>query len=573
MAQKILVVDDKQMMRDSVAATLQRAGFLVVTAPDGPTAKKLVKKHEPTAVITDLSMPGMTGLELLDELLAERPQLPVVLMTAFGGVTDAVSAMRAGAFDFIQKPFEGDALLSVTKRAVAAAAERSAGGRGIAKGAGANAEAEAEADAPRTVAQNAASGARSAARPGRNPFASIVGDSPAMRRLREQLGPVAASDATVLIQGESGTGKEVIARACHKASPRRDQVMLCLNCAALSSSLLESELFGHERGAFTGADTERKGRFELADGGVLFLDEVSEIAPTLQAKLLRVLQEGQFERVGSSRTRTVDVRVIATTNRNLARSVADGSFRQDLYYRLNVLPVVLPALRERGSDVPALAMHFLQAIARRSGAKPKTLTPHAAALLASHSWPGNVRELQNLCERAAVLSSGDELDAALFRPWLEVATAVASATPLPAARTVQDQAHPRAHDQAHDQAHARAQDPGVLAPQPALGSPPLQAPPTLERAALPGGAWGDRPEGALQPEPERGPDLSTFVELPAGPEPVRPLEEIEREKILAALEHFDGNRTRAASALGIGLRTLGVKLKKWKEEKLVPAGV
>lgn len=575
MAQKILVVDDKQMMRDSVAATLQRAGFLVVTAPDGPTAKKLVKKHEPTAVITDLSMPGMTGLELLDELLAERPQLPVVLMTAFGGVTDAVSAMRAGAFDFIQKPFEGDALLSVTKRAVAAAAERSAGGRGIAKGAGANAEAEA--DAPRTVAQNAASGARSAARPGRNPFASIVGDSPAMRRLREQLGPVAASDATVLIQGESGTGKEVIARACHKASPRRDQVMLCLNCAALSSSLLESELFGHERGAFTGADTERKGRFELADGGVLFLDEVSEIAPTLQAKLLRVLQEGQFERVGSSRTRTVDVRVIATTNRNLARSVADGSFRQDLYYRLNVLPVVLPALRERGSDVPALAMHFLQAIARRSGAKPKTLTPHAAALLASHSWPGNVRELQNLCERAAVLSSGDELDAALFRPWLEVATAVASATPLPAARTVQDQAHPRAHDQAHDQAHPRAHDPGVLAPQPALGSPPLQAPPTLERAALPGEAWGDRPEGASpsepEPEPERGPDLSTFVELPAGPEPVRPLEEIEREKILAALEHFDGNRTRAASALGIGLRTLGVKLKKWKEEKLVPAGV
>ena len=540
MAQKLLVVDDKQMMRDSVAAILQRAGFLVVTAPDGATAKKMVKKHEPTAVITDLSMPGMTGLELLDELIAERPGLPVVLMTAYGGVNDAVSAMKAGAFDFIQKPFEGDALLSVMKRAVAAAEAPAM---------------PAAAPAPRTVSEKSPEAPRSADSKRGDPLASIVGDSAAMQRVKKQLVPVAASDATVLIQGESGTGKEVVARACHAASPRRDKVMLCLNCAALSSSLLESELFGHERGAFTGADAERKGRFEMADGGTLFLDEVSEIDPTLQAKLLRVLQEGQFERVGSSTTRTVDVRVIATSNRDLTRSVADGSFRQDLYYRLNVLPVVLPPLRERGGDVPALAAHFLRGIAQRSGSTPKRLTPDAAALLSVHGWPGNVRELQNLCERAAVLG-GDHLDAKLFSPWLNAAS---SGSPAP-------EASPRP---------APASETGALTPAKAIGSPALQAPDldhlrpvehphqplSLPPIGVP--ADGEREQEAACPPADECRDE------PA----VRPLDEIEREKILAALAHFDGNRTRAASALGIGLRTLGVKLKKWKEENLVPAGI
>ena len=548
MAQKILVVDDKQVMRDSVAATLQRAGFVVVTAPDGAAARKAVKKHGPTAVITDLSMPGMTGLELLGELTAERPGLPVVLMTAFGGVNDAVSAMRAGAFDFIQKPFEGDTLLSVMKRAVAAAATEAAA-----------------APAPRAAAAPAparASGAKARSPRGpKDPLDAIVGDSPAMRRVKAQLAPVAASDGTVLIQGESGTGKEVVARACHAASPRRDSVMLCLNCAALSSSLLESELFGHEKGAFTGADAERKGRFELADGGTLFLDEVSEIDPTLQAKLLRVLQEGQFERVGSSRTRTVDVRVIATSNRDLARSVADGSFRQDLYYRLNVLPVHLPALRERPTDVPALAAHFLRGIAARSGSEPKRLTPDAAALLAAHAWPGNVRELQNLCERAAVLGP-QELDAGLFRPWLAPA---AGSTPAPAPPAAAPAAPP---------------EPGVLAPARPLGSPALQAPDLehLRPLAAPPVSLSLPPLGepVVVPSTPNPPEAPEAPEAPAPlpEEPVvRPLEEIEREKILAALAHFGGNRTHAAAALGIGLRTLGVKLKKWKEANLVEAGV
>ncbi|BAM04337.1 sigma-54-dependent transcriptional regulator [Phycisphaera mikurensis] len=527
MAQRILVVDDKQVMRDSVAAILQRAGFLVVTAPEGATALKMRKKHRPTAVLTDLSMPNMTGLELLDELLAAQPGLPVVLMTAFGGVNDAVSAMKAGAFDFIQKPFEGDALLSVMKRAVAAA-----------EAAGPPAAA-----APRTAADPAAKAPRSAAP--RDPLAGIVGDSPAMRRVKAELVPVAAADATVLIRGESGTGKEVVARACHAASRRRDAVMLCLNCAALSSSLLESELFGHERGAFTGADSERKGRFELADGGTLFLDEVSEIDPTLQAKLLRVLQEGQFERVGSSATRSVDVRVIATTNRDLTRSVADGSFRQDLYYRLNVLPLELPPLRDRGGDVPALAAHFLRSIAQRSGAEPKRLTPEAEALLSAYRWPGNVRELQNLCERAAVLGGDGTLGASLFRPWLEAPPGDPAAPPRPAAAT------------------AAAAAAGALTPAAALGSPSLQPP-------------SPNPDRLMSLPPVAEPVVVECEADPcegSGPAAVRPLDEIEREKILAALAHFDGNRTRAASALGIGLRTLGVKLKKWKEEKLVPAEV
>ena len=303
--------------------------------------------------------------------------------------------------------------------------------------------------------------------------------------------------------------------------------MLCLNCAALSSALLESELFGHEKGAFTGADTLRKGRFELADGGTLLLDEVSEIGPSLQAKLLRVLQEGQFERVGSSVTRSVDVRVIATTNRDLTRSVADGTFRQDLYYRLNVLPLVLPPLAERAGDVAELAAYFLEQTAARSGTAAKTLEPAAVAVLEAYHWPGNVRELQNICERAGVLAPGNTVTASLIRPWL---------LSLPEGRAPVPAAAPRAAEA--DAAYA------TLAPTADGGSPALQVPDTA---------------------------------VPAGPVPittdVRPLEEVEREQIILTLGRFNGNRTHAAKALGIGVRTLGLKLKKWKEQNLIAATV
>ncbi len=514
---KILVVDDKQMMRDSVAATLQRAGFVVVVANGGAAAIEMMGRHHPAAVVTDLKMPGMDGLALLNHLVDADPDLPVVLMTAYGCINDAVGAMKAGAFDFVQKPFEGDQLVMVVKRAVKHRAQRAASAT------------------PHVAAARAAGQAEGAVAVG--PAAespALVGGSDAMRAIGQQVDQIAASDHTVLIQGASGTGKEVVARTLHARSPRSGQVMLCLNCAALSSALLESELFGHEKGAFTGADALRKGRFELADGGTLLLDEVSEIGPGLQAKLLRVLQEGQFERVGSSVTRSVDVRVIATTNRDLSRSVADGSFRQDLYYRLNVLPLELPALSQRAGDVAELAQHFLKQTANRTGAAAKTLDPDAIVALQAYHWPGNVRELQNICERASVLASGNTVTAALIRPWL-LSMPTETCVPRPAAPVSES-----------DIAYA------TLTPSVEGGSPALQI-----------------PDAAFQP----------LGAAPAAPMPglanptVRPLEEVEREQIIHTLGRFNGNRTHAAKALGIGVRTLGLKLKKWKEQNLIAATV
>ncbi len=471
MTTKIMVVDDKQMMRDSVGVTLQRAGYQVVSASDGAAALRMVARHRPAAVITDLKMPEMDGLELLAKLQEIDDQLPVVVMTAYGSIDTAVQAMKNGAFDFIQKPFEGDQLVLTMRRAV---------------------------EHRRLTSENAALRTNNRMDA---PATMLIGRSPVMRKLAQQIHQIANSHSTVLICGESGTGKEVVARTLHAHSPRADRIMLCLNCAALSSSLLESELFGHERGAFTGADQLRKGRFELADGGTLLLDEISEISPELQAKLLRVLQEGQFERVGSSLTMQVDVRVIATTNRNLTESVARGEFRQDLYYRLNVLPIHLPPLRERLEDIPLLAEHFLTLVANREGREPKRFDEAALKLMQQYSWPGNVRELQNICERASVLTRGSVITAGTIQPWL-IAPPVIAHTPPP----------------------------------------------------------------VVSPVPGTMPSHATTL---ANCSPVRPLEEIEREQILRTLGHFNGNRQRTAEALGIGVRTLGLKLKKWKESNLV----
>lgn len=505
MSQKILVVDDKQPMRDAVGATLQRAGFRPVAAADGAAALLAVEKHRPAVVVTDLKMPEMTGLELLAKLREQDDAPPVVLMTAYGSVGDAVEAMRIGAFDFIQKPFEGDELVAVVRRA----AEHG------------------QVAAPASSGKPNAS-ASTAGKTG----SSLVGDSPAMQRLARQVQRVAASSGTVLIHGESGTGKEVIARTLHAQSPRNDRPMLCVNCAALSQSLLESELFGHERGAFTGADTLRKGRFELADGGTLLLDEVSEISPGLQAKLLRVLQEGCFERVGSSQTISVDVRIIATTNRDLTRSVADGSFRQDLYYRLNVLPLMLPPLRERLDDVVPLAEHFLTRAGRRDDLPVKTISDEAAAVMRAYAWPGNVRELQNICERAHVLAMGETVEAELLRPWLVAGVDA----PAPASMRSTPPAAPPVPF-------------GTLTPG---GSPPLQPPVT-------------QPVGTAFASPV----VTTAASDGDPADPIRPLDEVEREQIIRTLDHFGGNRARSAKSLGIGVRTLGLKLKKWKEQNLV----
>lgn len=490
MSEKILVVDDKQMMRDSVGSTLQRAGFAIIVAADGATALRQAGKHRPSAVVTDLKMPEMDGLELLNRLRETDDQLPVVLMTAYGSIDTAVEAMKAGAFDFVQKPFEGDELVITVKRAVEH--------RRLLR----------ENHALRTSVESQQS----------SPV--LIGRSPAMRMLAQQLQQVARSHGTVLVSGESGSGKEVVARTIHAHSPRRDRIMLCLNCAALSPTLLESELFGHERGAFTGADQLRKGRFELADGGTLLLDEISEISPGIQAKLLRVLQERQFERVGSSVPMEVDVRVIATTNRDLARCVADGTFRQDLYFRLNVLPIALPPLRARVGDVPMLAEHFLMQVAMREGREPKSFDDDALTLLMSYHWPGNVRELQNICERASVLAPNGKIQADDIRPWLLT----------PGSGAQRGTAAPGTADEAVS---------------------PLPTPSAAFLNCLNGAA-------------------ATVADDHA---PLQTLEETERQQVVHALGRFNGNRQQTARALGIGVRTLGLKLKKWKQQNLVAQSV
>jgi len=493
---KILIVDDKEMMRDSVAATLARKGHVVTTAPGGKAAIEKIAKRRVDLIITDLQMPEMDGLALLAELQALDESMPVIFMTAYGTVETAVAAMKKGAYDYITKPFSGDELLVAVERGL---------------------------ERRRLLRENQILRAASPSR-GAGHRHEMIGTGAGMRILRDRIDRVAASHGTVLITGESGAGKEVAARRIHEGSPRADQAFLAINCAALSTSLLESELFGHERGAFTGADRLRKGRFELADGGTLLLDEVSEIAPSIQAKLLRVLQEQSFERVGSSRSLAVDVRIIATTNRDLPREVAAGSFRQDLFYRLNVLPLAMPPLREHVEDLPELIAHFLTRVAEREGRAVKKPGAGVIELFQSYSWPGNVRELHNLCERAAVLTQSDTIEARLIEPWLRVP---GTAAPGGVGRPI-----PIAVEIAGDPAHCLAADA-------ARGSATIEAKPGCD--GLPNLVC----DGA------------------------QTLHDIEREVIIATLQHNSGHRQKTAKALGIGVRTLGLKLKKWKEQKIV----
>jgi DNA-binding NtrC family response regulator len=508
---RILVVDDKEMMRDSVSTTLARKGHTVVTAPSAQAALAKLVEKPCDAVITDLQMPEMDGVDLLAEIRRLDEQIPVVLMTAFGTIETAVAAMKQGAWDYLTKPFSGDALIIAVEKAIAHA--RLSRENAILRAA---------------AAPEGIGGPASAA-------SDMIGVSATMQAMRERLSMLADSHGTVLITGESGAGKEVAARFLHQHSPRASQPFLAINCAALSTSLLESELFGHEKGAFTGADRLRKGRFELADGGTLLLDEISEIAPEIQAKLLRVLQEKAFERVGSSQSRPVDVRVIATTNRDLPAEVARGRFRQDLYFRLNVLPLHMPALRDRITDVPALAGHFLAQVARREGKQPRTLEPQALDLLQQYDWPGNVRELQNICERAAVLCDGKAIHAAMLAPWLGQAAVDRQGVPA-------------------------AQVPGAVEARAAV-SDHLHAPLTANHRQSP------RPGSMIElvgDVPSQIIDAHAIV-----CDGKVTLEDIEREVIVATLEHHRGHRQKSATALGIGVRTLGLKLKKWKEEKRV----
>ncbi|MBW2528678.1 MAG: sigma-54-dependent Fis family transcriptional regulator [Deltaproteobacteria bacterium] len=434
---RILVVDDEASVRSFLADALETADHEVDRAGDGSEASRQLDRHSYEVVVTDLKMPGMDGMQLLERLRREQPEVEVIVLTAHGSVESAVQAMKLGAFDFLQKPLSGpDELRLLVSRA---------------------------------VERHRAVSAREAAARDQPPRLGY--GAPTMAAVVHAIERVAPTDATVLLTGESGTGKEIAARAIHARSRRAQGPFVAVNCAALSAELLESELFGHERGAFTGADERRRGRLELAAGGSFFLDEIAELRPGLQAKLLRVLQERQFERVGGNQTITCDVRWIAATNRNLDQTMAEGAFREDLFHRLAVFPIDLPPLRERREDIGPLAEALLARIAAELGRPSLSLAAAARAALEGHDWPGNVRELENTLERAAILSEGDELSA--------------------------------------DE---------LLLRKPAAGA--------------------------------------TASSMPT-------MAEAESAAIRRALDHFEGNRRKAAEHLGIGLRTLYDKLKRY----------
>jgi DNA-binding NtrC family response regulator len=378
---RILIVDDETIVRDSLGAWFRQDGHRVDVAESGKEALRLVSANRYDIAFLDIKMPGMDGLELQARLSAADPELSVVLMTAYASVETAVKAMKNGAYDYIVKPFDPDDLSMLVKRA-------------------------AEHRSLRAENQRLKKSLESAAP------ALLLGSSPAMRHVIELVQTVAGSDSTVLITGESGTGKEVVARAIHAASARRYNPMVVVNCGALPEGILESELFGHEAGAFTGARARHKGKFESAEGGTVFLDEIGEVSPKVQVELLRVLEEKVVTRLGGTAPVPVDFRTISATNRDLQAALKEGRFREDLYWRLNVVHVHIPPLRERPEDVPVLAEQFLARFAQSMSRRPMTFSRDALDALASYPWPGNVRELQNAIERAVVVGRGDVVTAA-----------------------------------------------------------------------------------------------------------------------------------------------------------------
>jgi two-component system response regulator AtoC len=449
---RILIVDDEPGIREFLGEALADDDHDITVAADGEAAWDRLGRDSFELVLTDLRMPGMSGIDLLRKIREHQPEIEVIVITAHGNIENAVEAMRLGAFDYLQKPIGSLAELRLLVRR---AAERH------------------QLKSFHEVHQTSGE-------------PELTHGAPVMRPVVDALRKVAATDATVLLAGESGTGKEVAARAVHRWSRRHAGPFVAVNCAALSESLLESELFGHEKGAFTGAAARRRGRIELAQGGTFFLDEVGELAPALQAKLLRVLQERSFERVGGGQTVRADVRWIAATNRDLPAMISAGRFREDLFHRLAVFPVVLPPLRERHEDLAPLAERLLARACADLGRRPLKISADARTLLHRARWPGNVRELANSLERAAILADGDVISARdLTIPGFTSHEATASTT---------DSSSPSA------------------------------------------------------PRPDQSP---------------RPLVDLERDAIESALRHFAGNRTRAAEALGIGVRTLYDKLKRY----------
>ncbi|MEN9353691.1 MAG: hypothetical protein RL318_1016 [Fibrobacterota bacterium] len=475
---RILIVDDELLMREMAGESLRRQGHDVFLGRNGNEGLELLNRHQPDLILSDFKMPQMTGVEFLRRVRETHAETPFIIMTAHGTVSVAVEAMRLGAWDFLEKPFEVEVLELTVARALEAAGLRRENKR---------------------LKQELGERYR------------IVGGSDILGHLQRLIDEVAPTRTTILIQGESGTGKELVARAIHGRSTRSDKPFVKVNCAALPETLFESELFGHEKGSFTGAIKSQRGKFELADGGTLLLDEVTEMPLGLQAKLLRVLQEREIQKIGSEEDIPVDVRLVCTTNRDLHEHVAAGNFREDLFYRLNVIPFRVPPLRERPDDITSLSRHFIDRYNRENGFAVEGLTDGAMNRLHAHNWPGNIRELENTIQRAVVLTKRGMVPPENLGPV---------ETPILSRRinALPPQAPPA---------------PAVSAP----ASHPVQA------------------HGATNPVTTGG---SPFLGLT--------LDQIERQAIEATLAELGGNRTRAAEKLGISIRTLRNKLREYRGE-------
>ena len=378
MKRTILVVDDEESILQSVTDILEDEGFQVKTAENGEVALSVIREAMPDIVLLDIWMPGMDGIEVLRRAKEEWPFIPVVIMSGHGTIETAVKATKLGAYDFIEKPLSYEELVMTLQNALRFR----------------------ELQEENVLLRQKVGRVK-----------ELTGQSPAMKALKEQIRVVAPTDAWVLIYGENGTGKELVAQTIHRLSSRRNRPMIEVNCAAIPEELIESELFGHEKGAFTGATTMKRGKFDLANGGTLFLDEIGDMSLKTQAKILRILQEQRFERVGGSKTIKVDVRILAATNKDLEKEIEKGRFREDLYYRLNVIPIVVPPLRERKEDIPILVQEFLEEFSRKLGTPQKSMEQEAVQYLMDYDWPGNVRELKNFIERLVILTQKDVIRA------------------------------------------------------------------------------------------------------------------------------------------------------------------
>jgi two-component system response regulator AtoC len=506
----VLVVDDDAQIRSLLSDLLKSNGYGVREAKTGAEAIAAVEKQRPDLVMMDVKLPDQDGLDVLKTLKRERPELEVIVMTAFGGSSSAIKAMEQGAYDYVTKPFEIDDLLATLKRVFE------------------------HADMSSEVATLRLELGKSAAERER-----IVGASRPMLEVYKLIGKVAGSDATVLITGESGTGKELVAEALHRASKRNPHPLVKVSCAALPETLLEAELFGHEKGSFTGAMTMRKGRFEAANKGTIFLDEIGEMTLGTQTKLLRILQEREFERIGSNVPIKVDLRVIAATNRNLAEDVDAGRFREDLYYRLNVIHIHMPPLRERMDDLPLLVEHFLAKFRFKPDAIPTTISEEAVGRLLEHDWPGNVRELENAIERAVVLSRGNPITPEHLplteSPAVAGGRARSRRAAAKAGATDERAAVRAAAEAAVDEALGEAVEAAV-------GRAVAEAGNGNGAEASGAGASAGAGEGA------------TFKEA---------IEALEKRLIAEALERNGGNRSKAAEELGIYRRLLYAKMREY----------